>query len=322
MISLSVVIPVYNAEDYLRECIDSILAIESDEVMELIIVDDGSTDSSGIIADEYAKSHSGIRVIHNENEGPSAARNKGLLNSQGKYVFFCDADDIVIGSEFVKVLDLLSKTDSDIVVWDAELADENGSRINRKDALFYIQKGIDRDGKELTGMEYLNKKLTVFGNYATVVWLGAYRRQYLLENELFFKEGLMHEDDLWVPLAFLKAASIRYVPGIVYVYREHSGSRNTQFDENSSAYIESLLYTYPFLFSYCDKTLDEGSFKKKLEANLVRKYLHKIFMYRFFHYGYGDKIDLGLLWKKSGRLLDSLRVIYLFLLKGTRYRNG
>lgn len=315
MISLSVVVPVYNAGKYLRECIDSLLATESDNDMELIIVDDGSADGSGTIADQYSQSHSNIKVIHKQNEGPSDARNTGLLNSQGKYVFFCDADDTVDSSRLINVLNLLSRTDSDIIVWDAALTDENGIRIKSKDERFYVNEGIESDSEELSGKDYLYKKLANGGNYATVVWMGVYRRLYLLENKLFFKERLMHEDDLWVPLVFLNAGSVRYVPGIVYYYRQHSSSRNTLFDENRPAYVESLLYIYPYLFSYCDNTLDGGGLHQMFEANLVRKYLHKIFKYRFFNYGYGDKIDLGLLWRKSGRLIDRLRISYLYLIR-------
>lgn len=319
---LSVVIPVYNAEKYLRECIDSLLVIESDNDMELIIVDDGSPDGSGAIADQYSQSHSNIKVIHKENEGPSDARNTGLLNSEGKYVFFCDADDIIDSGRFVNVLNLLSQTDSDIIVWDAALTDENGIRIKGKDERFYLNEDIGGDAGVLSGKDYLNKKLATVGNYATVVWMGVYRRQYLLENQLFFKEKLMHEDDLWIPLVFLNAGSVRYFPGVVYCYRQHSQSRNTLFGGNSSAYIESLLYIYPYLFNYCDNSLDQGYFKKKFEANLVRKYLHKIFKYRFFHYGYGDRIDLGMLWRKSGRFIDYLRVAYLYLLRMMRCLHG
>ena len=89
---VSVIIPVYNVEKYLAECVDSVLA-QSCQNYEIILVDDGATDSSGRMCDEYARKDSRIRVIHQSNGGLSAARNAGLDAAQGEYVYFLDSDD-------------------------------------------------------------------------------------------------------------------------------------------------------------------------------------------------------------------------------------
>ena len=94
MPEVSIIVPVYNAEKYLHRCIDSILA-QTFTDFELILIDDGSTDTSGEICDKYAKNNSRIRVMHQKNAGASSARNKGIEESVGKYLLFCDSDDFV-----------------------------------------------------------------------------------------------------------------------------------------------------------------------------------------------------------------------------------
>lgn len=91
-VMLSIIVPVYNCEDYLKRCLDSILAIDV-ESYEIILVDDGSRDGSPAICDEYAAAHPQVQVIHNENQGPSAARNHGMDAAKGKYIAFVDSDD-------------------------------------------------------------------------------------------------------------------------------------------------------------------------------------------------------------------------------------
>ena len=115
---VSVILPVYNTRAYLRECLDSVLAQDVDPgSFEIVAVDDGSTDGSGEILDEYALRHAFVRVMHQENSGwPGQPRNRGLEASRGEYVFFLDSDD-VLGPEAVRRLcDVADEQESDIVV--------------------------------------------------------------------------------------------------------------------------------------------------------------------------------------------------------------
>ena len=96
--TISVIVPVYNAEKYLSRCMDSIL-VQTFTCFELLLVDDGSTDCSGRICDEYAKRDTRIRVIHKENGGVSSARNLGLDNAKGEWICFCDSDDFFFQAE-------------------------------------------------------------------------------------------------------------------------------------------------------------------------------------------------------------------------------
>lgn len=128
---ISIIVPIYNAEQFLHRCIDSILA-QSYTDFELLLVDDGSTDSSGIICDEYTVRDNRVRVFHKANGGVSSARNIGLDNAQGCYITFCDADDYV-EPNWLSVY-------SDAIVQDVDLAIQG---------LYYIHKSGEKETKRL-----------------------------------------------------------------------------------------------------------------------------------------------------------------------------
>ena len=117
MVRFSILVPVYNGEKYINECIDSILN-QTYKNFELIIVDDGSTDNSGVICDEYAQKDSRIRVIHQENKGRYAARISCLNNVKGEYVFFVDADDYIALDCLEKINAQIENTSADVVIFD------------------------------------------------------------------------------------------------------------------------------------------------------------------------------------------------------------
>ena len=115
---ISVIIPVYNVEEYLRECIDSVLN-QTFSDFEVILVNDGSTDSSGEICDEYVEKDERVTVIHQKNGGLSVARNIGLSEANGKYVYFLDSDDYISENALATLLNIAENDSSDIVFFDA-----------------------------------------------------------------------------------------------------------------------------------------------------------------------------------------------------------
>lgn len=150
MPEISIVVPVYNTEQYLRRCVDSLLA-QSFFDIEIILVDDGSTDSSGEHCDEYARMDSRVRVVHQRNQGLSGARNTGIIAARGKYVCFVDSDDFV-SPDFAEMLFHGAKeTKAEIVACDfLRFSDENEIR-HEEDALekgwkTYSIKEAKRDG--------------------------------------------------------------------------------------------------------------------------------------------------------------------------------
>ena len=128
-ILLSVVIPVYNVEKYLQQCVDSIINQLTDEC-EIILVDDGSPDGSGEICDRYANKDSRINVIHQQNGGLAAARNTGLDYARGEYVAFVDSDDYLDGHCIAKILSWISSGGADVCFMRAMKVFPNGKRMS------------------------------------------------------------------------------------------------------------------------------------------------------------------------------------------------
>lgn len=188
--TISVVIPVYNVEAYLRECVDSVLN-QTMEDFEIILVDDGATDSSGRICDEYACKDARIRVIHRENGGLSAARNTGLDAASGEYVYFLDSDDYIAPDTLEKLLALAEKERADVVFFDAWVFFTDCE----PDPKVY-QYHRSRDYGAMPGRDMLLQLLDA-DEYRTAVPLMLLRRDYMMAQNLRFREGILHEDELF-----------------------------------------------------------------------------------------------------------------------------
>ena len=192
---VSVIIPVYNVEKYLAECVDSVLG-QSDTDYEIILVDDGSTDSSGVICDAYAQKDARIRVIHQSNGGLSAARNTGLKAARGEYVYFLDSDDYIEPHALARLVAKAEQEQADVVFFDGFVffdECEEDSSVSR-----YIRKAAyaTENGREMLGKLLLNEE------YRTAVPLMLFRADYLRKNELCFLEGIIHEDELFTFLVY------------------------------------------------------------------------------------------------------------------------
>lgn len=205
---ISVVIPVYNVEPYLAECIESVLA-QTYSYYEMICVNDGSTDNSLSILNSYAAKYDRIQVINQENRGLSAARNVGMSAAKGDYIFFLDSDD-KIKPETFKIL-AQKGANEDMICF-------NGQRIYDDGTKEEPDTGITEDF--LNGWEYYNKYALVPRKFNFVcVVLRLYRREFLIANKLFFKEGIYHEDNLFTPIACYFAKNVKVIPDTLYQYR-------------------------------------------------------------------------------------------------------
>ena len=310
---LSVVIPFFNVEEYLSACLDSLMKTEGISDTEILLVDDGSTDGSVQIADKYSAEYDIIRVMHKENKGPSAARNLGLMESSGEYVFFCDSDDEVVPELFAGITQLTKTSTDDIILWDSELRYETRNLLVPKNRDFFAHGGLEKTERTYTGKEILETMLRESGNFVATIWLGAYRRDFLIDNDLFFEEGLIHEDELLLPKIFINAESVHYIPEKIYSYRIRSGSIMIPVSGDRKESAKALMYIYPALYTYYDEALEEGVFKKLIEGNLTKRYLYMIYKYRICRYGYGKQIDKKLLWRKALRVRDKVLVLFLYL---------
>lgn len=181
---LSILIPVYNTGEYLRPCLDSVLAQTLQE-WELLLIDDGSADESGAICDEYAAKDSRIRVIHKENEGVSAARNLGLELAEGEYVGFVDSDDRIEPEMFEQLYRSAQVRSADIVICDAVTM--YGNSRTKADTITRLKQSVWISRNEW--------KPELLMEMAGSVWRCIYRRELLQQNGIWFPVGLRFSED-------------------------------------------------------------------------------------------------------------------------------
>lgn len=212
---ISIIIPVYNVEEYIRNCLDSLLN-QNCENYEIICVNDGSTDSSPQILDDYASNNSNIRVFHQENKGVSVSRNTGIGIAQGEYILFVDSDDWIEENTLEELVKRTRANLHDMICFNGRLFHEN-SKIFEADR--------DFDEESLSGWEYYNKYAIQSRRFHFVcVVLRLYKRKFLTENELWFKAGVFHEDNLFTPIACYHARSVLILNKVLYTYRIRTGS--------------------------------------------------------------------------------------------------
>ncbi|MBT0897399.1 glycosyltransferase [Streptococcus infantarius subsp. infantarius] len=183
----SVIIPVYNVEKYIDRCLKSIISQNYDD-LEIIVVDNGSTDSSGSICDTYANEHSNISVYHIENHGVGSARNFGLSKARGEFIYFVDSDDYLVGNLFAEFEDKLTP-DLDLLVFSYynSFEQEMTEKTRTKNILPYNDSYDKYDFSKIFKDLFLSDILYT-------VWNKIYRREFLLENNFSFEQYELGED--------------------------------------------------------------------------------------------------------------------------------
>ena len=232
---LSVVVPVYNVEPYLRKCVDSLLDqdLTGDEY-EIVLVDDGSTDQCGAICDSYASQYAQVKVVHQPNGGLSAARNSGIDVAQGAYVVFVDSDDFI---EPNVLKTLVGKAEAD----DLDVLRFNYRNVNERYEAFEPNKVgkpfVDYRDEVCDGMIFLVERLG-FGCYA---WQFVVRRGLL--DTCRFKKGIYLEDTEWTPRLLAEAQRVTSVDLMVYNYLQREGSITQNKDAEKQKKLLTDLYS-------------------------------------------------------------------------------
>lgn len=204
---ISVVIPVYNVEKYLRKCLDSVCG-QTFHNLEIIVVDDGSTDESGTICDQYASFDNRIKVIHKENGGLSDARNAGMDVATGDYIGFVDSDDYIDIEMYGRLISFCQKYDLDLIV--ARFLESRNGKVAKKN--------FTGNFKIFSGVEVLQFIINRDQNYniSQSVWNRLYRREMI--DEFRFPKGLNYEDIIFSTKVFLKANKCGYLDSGLYYY--------------------------------------------------------------------------------------------------------
>ena len=227
---ISVIVPVYNVAPYLRQCVDSILS-QSYTNLEVLLVDDGSTDESGAICEEYAQQDSRVKVIHKSNGGLSSARNVGLSLASGEWISFVDSDDWLDTNIYQKCIDELEcYPDLDLVCFFINYA--------------YLEKGTNsyrlEPWKEAQDSFVIDNS-TFFkhpGRVLSVVCSSIYRASLLKSLGITFIEGLIHEDEYFTAELYARAKSLkgRYIPFYGYYYRKNREGAITHNDNSIKSF--------------------------------------------------------------------------------------
>lgn len=219
-LTFSIIIPVYNVEQYLRDCLDSVLNQTMPD-WEAVCVNDGSTDGSAAILKEYAGKDERFRIITQSNKGLSAARNTGINAAQGDCILFLDSDDW-LETDALQIL--ADHSDG------ADMVCFSGRRFIEETGVFHPSDPLVEKAY-LTGMDYYNENALQHRDFAFVcAVLRLYKRSFLVENNLRFKEGIFHEDNLFTPLACFYARQLKVINRCLYNYRVRPQSITTTAD--------------------------------------------------------------------------------------------
>ena len=235
---LSIIVPVYNVEKYVRPCIESILRQGLDESrFEVIIVNDGSLDRSMEVIADIVKSHSNIYVINQENQSLSVARNVGIAVAKGEYILMPDSDDLLIENSLSPVLEKALESKADLVVADFVTVED-------KDMPHF--KGVvqrEFTVQEKTGQQLFLEDLNPWQCY---VWRTLYRRQFILKNHISFIRGINYQDVPFTHRCYLKARKCLKASWVLYIYRlNRPGAATTKFSvEKSRSYSIAMASTW------------------------------------------------------------------------------
>lgn len=263
---VSVIIPVYNPGQYLQPCLDSVIRQTLSDI-EILCVDDGSTDDSPAILQEYAASDPRIHIIRQENSGPGAARNTGIRAATGKYICFTDSDDYLEPDALEVCSSAMERNSLEFLCFNAEAFDEDEKSFRRAEDLnsAYFRRTL-KEGRVFSGLELftvLREEKHLVISPCTVMTL----RSFLLEHQLWFHTGILMEDESWTMSVLFHAARVGCVNRVLYHYRIHLGSV-THSD---------LSFAHPYGYFVACRTLQEKAaglkapVEKRLEKALISK---------------------------------------------------
>lgn len=228
---LSIIIPAYNVQKYLEKCVQSCLNQDVElSSYEILIINDGSTDNTQPIAEKLAKKYNNVQVINQDNKGLSSARNIGLSHAQGKYIWFIDSDDYISTNILRKIQLILDQTSVDIL-W------LQWQRVNEQGGILASEKNkIQREQTDIkTGKAFLCSILGM----CFYAWSFIFRKEFLVQNNLRFKEKIYYEDLEAIPFFIEKANKVKYEPILAYSYLQRKGSI---LHSTNPKILDSLLY--------------------------------------------------------------------------------
>lgn len=266
--TISIIIPVYKVEEYLRRCLDSILR-QTFTDWECLLVDDGSPDTSGLICDEYGKKDSRFHVLfHQPNRGVSAARNKGIDEARGEYITFCDSDDALETNFFQTFVDLHTKFSADLYVTCCNIIGSN------KTTRFLEERKYWKE--DIYKLVIDTRNVGLLG----VPWNKMFMTKIIREKKIYFDENHnSYEDEMFVMSYLNNITTAVTSPAITYNKYVHKGSlsmRGTQADKR--LFIANYIYDYGMRLSSSPENIEyvKDNYGKCMAHGIYRLYKHNI----------------------------------------------
>lgn len=258
---ISIVVPVFNVQDELNRCVESLLN-QTHRNIEVILVDDGSTDACPSLCDAYGKTDSRVNVIHKANNGLSSARNAGLREAMGEWILYVDSDDYIESNACERLLAIAESCDCEIVASDAVRVFGGGRE--------HMQHRSLKDGKCYSARDFIMKTVKACEWYAPACF-NMYKRTFLISNNLYFYEGILHEDMEMQPRVFLAASRIAYCACPFYRYVDRSTSiMNSSKIEMRASSMELIYSDWKRRFD----SVEDSDLRKILDGHLAKCYLH------------------------------------------------
>lgn len=289
---LSIIVPIYNVEDYLEECLESLYNIKNIE-LEIILVNDGSKDNSFKIMERFKDMYPEKTVLINkENGGLSSARNAGMKAAVGEYISFIDSDDFVDSEEFEKFFKEGLKDKLDVIVGNMRYytPEKTGDSLFRSD--------IVKNSGVVNGADFFWNLFQKPKCFREEVVDDIYKREFLLKNNIWFNENIVHEDSEFTPLVYLKAERVKYIDRAFYFYRQRTGSIMNKVSEKSVISLEIICEK--FFIEY--NNLDSVKGKEVLSALILSFY--SVVVYKRYN-GAGDWKRVHKRYKELYRKLKS-----------------
>ncbi len=261
---VSVIIPVYNVEKYLADCLDSVVNQTLEEI-EIICVNDGSTDSSASILERYSCEYNNITVIEQENQGLSCARNAGFLHASGEYIYFLDSDDRITANAMEEMYNLAHKDDLDVLYIDGSAIYEN-EKLKERFPQYETAYRRNSSYDAITSGWELFSHMVENGEYCVSASLQFIKREYLKRINLKFYPGILHEDNLFNFCCMLQAEKVRHVNTAYFhrIVREDS----IMTSEKKYSNFHGIYITYTEMLKYIED--NSTKYKKKYLKSIYR----------------------------------------------------
>lgn len=300
---ISVIVPIYKVEKYLKKCLDSIIN-QTYNNLEIILVDDGSPDNCPALCDEYAQKDSRIRVIHKQNGGLSSARNAGFEIATSEYISFVDSDDYLNQNMYEKMMKLMLDTDADLCVCNYEKVDENGNILS-SDSESPLKEEI------INATQALHKLTEANNCYYVTAWNKIYKRNILTNST--FPIGKIHEDEFAIHYILDKCKRIATTSKAYYYYVQRNGSIMSQRSETEILdVIEALLDRYDY---YCSIGHEDSEYWIERIYNVLYSFLRYVFACKSLSKKRRNEYfarEFQLLFSKSKKKAFKLLITYLY----------